>query len=181
MANKYALFLAAAFSASLALSSCSKKGVKKDEIPSLAEETVILPTIEVEGSSETITMEEPGIRDSRFEEQEFLPAIHFEFDKYNLGEKARKILAGNATLMKRKTGRTFLVEGHCDDRGTIEYNLALGQKRAKEVRDYYIRLGVPADQIGTISYGEENPVCEETTEECWARNRRAETKIKIQR
>ena len=74
----------------------------------------------------------------------------------------------------------MLVEGHCDNRGTTEYNLSLGQKRAKEVRDYYVRLGVSENSIGTISYGEENPACEEETEECWMKNRRSETKVRIQ-
>jgi len=71
-----------------------------------------------------------------------------------------------------------LVEGHCDSRGTMGYNLALGQKRAKEVRDYYTRLGVPGSSIGTISYGEEKPSCEDETEECWGKNRKADTKVK---
>jgi len=70
------------------------------------------------------------------------------------------------------------VAGHCDERGTIEYNLALGQRRAKEVRDYYLRLGVSGKSVATISYGKESPLCREANEECWAKNRRAETRIR---
>ena len=68
-----------------------------------------------------------------------------------------------------------MVEGNCDDRGTIAYNIALGEKRANEVKDYYVRLGIPADKITTVSYGKEKPVCYEATQACWAKNRRAET------
>ncbi len=160
----------------LAFSSCSKKNIKKKSTQA-EEETIILPTIEVEGSTETITME-ASIRGRDFESEKTLANIYFEFDKYSLSEEARKILMKNAELMKTKKEATFLIEGHCDERGTIEYNLSLGQKRAREVRDYYARLGVPESQLGTISYGEENPVCAESTEECWAKNRRVVTKIR---
>ena len=68
-----------------------------------------------------------------------------------------------------------VVEGNCDDRGTTAYNIALGQKRADEVKAYYVRLGIPADKIATVSYGEEKPVCYEATNDCWAQNRRADT------
>ena len=67
----------------------------------------------------------------------------------------------------------ILIEGHCDDRGTNEYNLALGDRRAKSVRDYLVALGIASNRIETISYGEEEPLCTDQTEECWAKNRRA--------
>ena len=66
-----------------------------------------------------------------------------------------------------------MVEGHCDERGTNEYNLALGDRRSRAVRDYLVALGIGSNRIETISYGEEKPVCAEKTEECWAKNRRA--------
>ena len=83
-----------------------------------------------------------------------------------------------ADFMKAFPDAKVKIEGHCDERGTVEYNLALGQKRAKAVRDYYVRLGVPESAMGTISYGEEKPVCNEATDACWLQNRRAETKVK---
>ena len=84
----------------------------------------------------------------------------------------------NAGILNSNKEWTIVVEGYCDNRGTAEYNLSLGQKRANSVRDYYLRLGVKPDKIGTISYGVENPVCTDDTEECWKQNRRAETKVK---
>ena len=72
---------------------------------------------------------------------------------------------------------TALVAGHTDERGTVAYNLALGQKRAKEVRDYYIRLGVDGTKLATISYGKEQPACNVSDDECWLKNRRAETRV----
>ena len=68
-----------------------------------------------------------------------------------------------------------MVEGNCDDRGTISYNIALGEKRANEVKAYYTRLGIAAENIAVVSYGEEKPVCYEATQSCWAKNRRADT------
>jgi peptidoglycan-associated lipoprotein len=71
------------------------------------------------------------------------------------------------------------VEGNCDDRGTIGYNIALGQKRADEVKAYYVRMGIPAENIATVSYGEEKPVCYEANKTCWAQNRRADTLLAV--
>ena len=85
------------------------------------------------------------------------------------------MLKANAALLKTRKGQEFLVAGQCDDRGTIAYNLALGQKRAKEVRDYYMRLGVDGRRVATISYGKEMPSCSDSDESCWSKNRRAVT------
>ena len=104
--------------------------------------------------------------------------INFDYDKYNLKPEAQEILKKGAPAYLKYRDYKLVVEGHCDERGTVDYNLALGQKRAKSVRDYYVRLGVPEGVMGTISYGEEKPLCTESTEACWAQNRRAETKIK---
>ena len=71
-----------------------------------------------------------------------------------------------------------MAAGYCDERGTVEYNLALGQKRAKEVREYYIRLGIPGQTLATISYGKEAPLCSASNDDCWAQNRRAETRVR---
>ncbi len=99
--------------------------------------------------------------------------IHFDFDKYNIQDTYRSDLKSVATWMRKNTAAKLSVEGHCDDRGTNEYNLALGDRRAKAVKDYLVSLGVPSSRIATISYGEEKPLCTEHTEECWAKNRRA--------
>ena len=106
-----------------------------------------------------------------------LTPVYFALNEYSLSKEARNILSANAEILKIKGINHITVEGNCDDRGTIAYNIALGQKRANEVRDYYIRLGLKAENINTISYGEENPVCTQQTNSCWAKNRRADTVI----
>ena len=106
-----------------------------------------------------------------------LAPVYFALNEYSLSKGARNILKANAEILKVKGIKNITVEGNCDDRGTIAYNIALGQKRANEVRDYYIKLGIKAENINTISYGEENPVCTDQTESCWAKNRRADTVV----
>ncbi|MBR3632830.1 MAG: OmpA family protein [Elusimicrobiaceae bacterium] len=106
-----------------------------------------------------------------------LGTIYFALDKATLTADARKVVEANAKAIKAAAGTNYnvVVEGNCDDRGTIAYNIALGEKRANEVKDYYVRLGIPAANITTVSYGKEKPVCYEATQACWAKNRRAET------
>lgn len=118
---------------------------------------------------------EPVLRNRVLQSLPQLKTIGFDFDKAELRADARAILDENASYLKAHAEATALVAGHCDVRGTTAYNLALGQKRAKAVREYYRRLGVPGNRIATISYGLEHPLCKETTEECHAQNRRAET------
>jgi peptidoglycan-associated lipoprotein len=99
--------------------------------------------------------------------------IHFDFDKYNIQDTYRSELKSIADWMRKDSAAKLSIEGHCDERGTNEYNLALGDRRAKAVKDYLVSLGVPSSRLDTISYGEEKPLCSEHTEECWAKNRRA--------
>jgi len=106
------------------------------------------------------------------ERLKLLEEIHFDFDKSDIREVDRPILAKNAETLKKFDFLKVTVEGHCDERGTVEYNLALGERRAKAAYDYLVSLGVPAERLRTVSYGKEIPVCTESTEECWARNRR---------
>jgi peptidoglycan-associated lipoprotein len=103
-----------------------------------------------------------------------LKSIYFDFDKYNLRDDAKRTLETNAKLLMENSRTRIAIEGHCDERGTNEYNLALGEKRASAARDYLIRLGVDAAQISVISYGEERPVSMGHDEESWAKNRRGE-------
>jgi len=106
------------------------------------------------------------------EEGGVLKDVHFAFDSYELDGQARDILAANAEWLKDNPRARTEIEGHCDERGTIEYNLALGARRAKAAKDYLVTLGISGDRLSTISYGEELPLCREATEECYARNRR---------
>ncbi len=103
--------------------------------------------------------------------------IYFDYDKYDIRADAEAVLRSDASSLKdlfaTYTDGRVLVEGHCDDRGTNEYNLALGDRRATAARDFLVNLGVSAAKLSTVSYGEERPQCTEDTESCWQRNRRA--------
>ena len=99
--------------------------------------------------------------------------INFNFDSADLSQSARAILKENADWLKGNPAVRVQIEGHCDERGAADYNMALGAKRAQAAMDYLATLGVAANRLSTISYGEEIPVCREHTEDCWAKNRRA--------
>jgi len=109
-----------------------------------------------------------------------LKDIHFDFDKYDIRPGDAKILDGNVQWMKDNPKYLVLIEGHADERGTNEYNLALGEWRAKATLSYLVSQGVQASRFTLISYGEERPQCAEKTEACWARNRRAHFLVKAQ-
>ena len=102
-----------------------------------------------------------------------LKDVYFDFDRYDLRADARETLKGNADWLRANPATRIEIEGHCDERGTNEYNLALGARRAQSVKDYLVTLGISAERLSTISYGEELPVCRENTEQCWQQNRRA--------
>jgi len=103
-----------------------------------------------------------------------MQTIHFDFDRYNLRSMDREILDQNAECLKERTDMMVTIEGHCDDRGTEEYNIALGDKRARAAKRYLMNLGIGRGRLKTISYGEGRPVCNSATEDCWSDNRRAE-------
>ncbi len=104
--------------------------------------------------------------------------IHFDFDKYDIRDDAKPVLRGVSDWFVKNKSAKMLLEGHCDERGTNEYNLALGERRAKSTRDYLVSSGVGKDRLDMISLGEERPLCKEQTEECWQKNRRAQFIIK---
>lgn len=101
-------------------------------------------------------------------------SVYFAFDSSALDASARSILDANAAWLKANPGKKVTIEGNCDERGSREYNLALGQRRADSVRAYLVKDGVTASRIDTVSFGEERPVCKGTGEACWAQNRRAD-------
>ena len=101
-----------------------------------------------------------------------LKDVYFDFDRYDLRADSREILKANSAWLKANPSAQVQIEGHCDERGTTEYNVALGSRRAESVKDYLVTLGTSADRLSSISYGEEVPVCREQTEECWQQNRR---------
>jgi peptidoglycan-associated lipoprotein len=101
-----------------------------------------------------------------------LSDIHFDYNDYSVRAQDGEILKSNADWITKNSGTRIQIEGHCDDRGSEEYNIALGAKRAQAAKDYLETLGIAADRMSTISYGKELPVCTEDTDECWAQNRR---------
>jgi peptidoglycan-associated lipoprotein len=100
-----------------------------------------------------------------------LKPVLFDYDSIMLTEAARAVLAKNVEYLKKRTSTKVMIEGHADSRGTNEYNLALGERRADAVRDYVVSLGIPADRVTIVSKGEEQPFCKEESEACWQQNR----------
>lgn len=105
-----------------------------------------------------------------------LTRIYFDFDQYVLSTTARDTLAANATVLKALPGVKIKVEGHCDERGSDQYNIALGERRAQAAMNYLVSLGVNPGQLSTVSFGEEMPLDPGHDETAWAQNRRAEFK-----
>ena len=103
--------------------------------------------------------------------------VFFDYDKYNVADDAAATLKKQAAWLKAYGSVTISVQGHCDERGTREYNLALGERRANSVKDYLVALGISPDRINTISYGKERPVALGSNEAAWAQNRRGVTKV----
>ena len=121
---------------------------------------------------ETVTYVDPNV-----EYRSVLKPIHFEFDKYRITSEAKPVLEGIAGLLREHENWKVLLEGHTDERGTNEYNLALGEQRALSTKRYLVSLGVSESRFQTISYGEERPVDPRSNEEAWAKNRRAEFRV----
>ncbi len=117
-----------------------------------------------------------GIQEARlysFRPTSELKDIHFKFDKYDLDSNSKGVLKENADFLKQHPSVKVEIQGHCDERGTNNYNLALGQRRAASTKRYLASLGISENRLHVISYGEEKPFCGETNEGCWWRNRRA--------
>jgi len=154
-------------------------------------ETTTVPTPPVKGPEVVQHVEEPAapqvndqkedpllsqdmqVVNSELQRRGFSPDVYFDYDESNLSDDTRDKLSRNADLLKSNAQFSVTVEGHADSRGTSEYNLALGERRANAVRDYLTSLGIAATRMRTISYGKERPVCTEEVESCWSQNRRA--------
>jgi len=139
--------------------------MEKEKLASLKEEEV------------KAVSEEEEVREMEFDRNQSLEIIYFDFDKYNITFGARQTLGRNADWMNAFPDAIIQIEGHCDERGTEEYNVALGDRRAGAVKDYLVSLGVDASRLHTISYGEERPADPGHNEEAWASNRRSEFKV----
>ncbi len=106
-----------------------------------------------------------------------LVEVYFDFDRADLKAEARAALEHNARYLRQEAAVRLTLEGHCDERGTHEYNLALGQLRASAAREFLVRLGIEPERLGTVSYGEHEAVCLASNEDCWAQNRRVYFRI----
>jgi peptidoglycan-associated lipoprotein len=119
-----------------------------------------------------LTEDEIYARASTADIQKEFRDVYFDLDNAVIKDEGRSALTANANYMKRRTAVRVTIEGHCDERGTAEYNLALGDRRANAVKAYLVELGVPASSINVVSKGKEAPFCTESNENCWKENRR---------
>jgi len=165
--------------AGLSFTACKKKpptttesAKSASETPTTPAPTEVAPPPPSQPSSPVQTESLPGSVEE-INRRGFLKDAFFDYNKADLRDDARSALSANADWLKKNTSVQFLIEGHCDDRGTTEYNLALGDRRANAAREYLVSLGVDAARIRTVSYGKERPFCTAETEECWQQNRRA--------
>jgi peptidoglycan-associated lipoprotein len=139
---------------------CAKKPVVKEETkPPVSQEDKTTSTETSKEEAKQVT-------------QEDLQPVYFDFDKYDLRSGDREILNLNAVVLKDNPTVKIRIEGNCDERGTVEYNLALGERRASAARDYLINLGINSDRISIISYGKEKAMFSGHNEESWSKNRR---------
>jgi len=146
------------------------KEVKERELARIKEEEAKMPQgRELEKS--LVAKKESGIEGEVFESK-LLKDIHFNYDKYDIDREDEGILKENAAFLKKNPKMKIQIEGHCDERGTTEYNLALGERRANSAKKYLVSLGITSDRISTISYGKERPLDRGHNEQAWAKNRR---------
>ena len=158
--------------AMISLAGCGKKAeVETDPAAGTGEPTEEVPPPPVAEEPEVVVDEGPDY--PNLDPSDYgVEDVYFAFDQYDLDDESMGILSHNARIIK-DAGVTILVSGHGDERGTIEYNLALGEKRARAVRDYLVSLGVSVGQLKITSYGESKPFAMGSNEDAWARNRRA--------
>ena len=149
---------------------------KEKELARIKEEEARKAQEKKEFEQSLIAKKTPGIEGEVFESK-LIKDIYFEFDKYDIRQVDAEILKGNAALLVKFPNVKIQIEGHCDERGTVEYNLALGERRANSTKNYMISLGISGNRISIISYGKERPFDPGHNEDAWAKNRRAHSVI----
>jgi len=160
------------FAGVLLIAGCGGSGPEPEVEP-----TPPPPVAEEPEPTPPVRDEKPVYEDPNQKYASILRPIHFDFNKYNIRPDDRPTLEGIAKLLNDNTGWKVLIEGHCDERGTNEYNLGLGEQRALATKRYLASLGVVESRFQTISYGEERPVALGKNEEAWAKNRRSEFRV----
>ena len=168
-------FVVVLMMAAMLLPGCAKKAKPVMEEPA--------PTIDIEPAPEPVDVPDTtgqALREWQQlmeSEMKLVRAIYFDYDKSNLHKNAQDALSSNAKFIQKYTKWSVAIEGHCDERGTAEYNLALGERRAMSAYRYLVSLGIPDSRLSTVSFGEERPANPGHTEAAWSKNRRAEFKI----
>jgi len=169
--------------------SCAKKKMQTEPVSTIEPEIQKEPDRSAEKAEEARRIEEERLLKERLREEQlreeaaareaaekaFLSEkIHFEFNSYKLSDQAQRLLNNKADYLHSNSGLAITVEGHCDERGTESFNIALGQRRAEAVKKFLVALGVNPNRMATVSYGEERPIVMGKNETSWAKNRRAE-------
>jgi peptidoglycan-associated lipoprotein len=164
---------------SLALGGCAKNtevASSQDALTQSATEAEAVKQAEerkaVEAAARKQQEEEEAARERSAKGAEGLQPVHFDFDSANIREDAKSVLTANAEWLRSHPAEKVRIEGNCDERGTAEYNQALGQRRARNAKKYLTDLGVSPARVALLSYGKEKPACTESAEECWQKNRR---------
>ena len=150
--------------------------IKKEEAAKTEETAKKEAAAKKEFEKSMVAQKTPGIAGEVFESS-LLKDIHFDFDRYDIRPADASVLKENAALLNKYTNVKIQIEGHCDERGTVEYNLALGERRATSAKNYLVSLGIAPARISTISYGKEKPLDSRHNEEAWTKNRRAHTLV----
>jgi peptidoglycan-associated lipoprotein len=161
---------------------CAKKKVASEPV----EETKKESAMEAEKKQKDMTAEEKALTEAERKAMQkaqqakqtlISEKIYFDFDKYNLKPQYKEVLKEKAEILKNYPGWNMLIEGHCDERGTEEYNLALGERRARAAYEFLVILGVDSSRMKIVSFGEEKPAVKGHNEEAWAKNRRCEFRV----
>ena len=163
------LIVVTALAGALALSACSKKPPK--DLPP----DPVQPSASATEGTGTTGAATPGSQADFAQQMMGQDTILFETDRYNIDAADQAALAAQAAWLGKYPAKQAMIEGHCDERGTREYNLALGERRANAAKNYLVSLGIDASRLTTVSYGKERPVALGSDEDSWARNRRAVT------
>jgi peptidoglycan-associated lipoprotein len=145
-----------------------ESAIKQNEQPGMSGSSVK----QEESAKQSIGKEQTTIESAASEITADLKDIHFDFDQYSIGQEDRKIISSHADYLLKNKMVKIVIEGNCDERGTAEYNLALGDRRAQEAKKFLVNSGVDQKRIKTISYGKERPLDPDHNEEAWAKNRR---------
>lgn len=165
----------------LTVAGCASKiRPEQDFGPRTDDRTTSTPVTDVSQQPKPLAVESQPVQSDAVADHQTVAGLQrvlFGYNLFTLDEPARAILEQNAAYLRKNSGQKIVIEGHCDERGSDEYNLALGERRAMTARNYLVSLGIDAGRLSVISYGEERPLVAATSEDGWAQNRRAEFKV----